>query len=158
MARFESGTDDIVDAIEGLQFGPESWLYLSGLIFVAVLGSSLLTAVFEKLSARFFTRKDAARFDASDTLDKVETLRAAFQRYESEDRVVDRKRDLDLAKLSNAVFIAVAKTSDRKMMELARNYVKVGERFVLRDAIRQDEDDSFFGLLGYFTDFVRKNR
>lgn len=140
------------------------WWPLASTLFLALLSSSLLTAVIVQWLDRRHVVHDSAQDRAQSVLAALEPLRHAFQSYESSQRtsprISDELRDLELAKKSNALFIAVAGTTDKSILSLALGYTKVGERFASGDpdTTRELEEEQFFALLAAITQFVKKNK
>lgn len=143
-----------------------NWLALAATIavpiFVAMLGSSVLSTWIERLMMRGDGRAERAHTRADAVLTALGQLRSMVQSYESKYRnggdVIDEERDLRFSKSLNRLMVAATATSDDKIRALCKDYGKVAERFVIGDEAigREAEESSFDGLLAAISRYMTK--
>lgn len=148
--------DDIALTLDGT-----FWLQLVPGIFVAVLGSTLLSNLIDRLLVQHHDRKTSRRADVAASLDRLEALRTEYQSlgqgYEQAEPA-DKERDLSFARLENALYIAVAKTADASLMDATKSYVATGNVYAIGELTARHEEDAFFALLTAYSTYARKNR
>lgn len=128
-----------------------AWIALTLSLLIALLGSSVLATLITRHGNVKATTTASRRSDARRAMKSLRQLRTVY--LECADGVVD-PATAGLADLTNRLYVSVAFTGSKDLVEATQRYVMIGELYAAQDQLTSTDDEAkrFFELL----DLLRK--
>ncbi|MCS5715116.1 hypothetical protein NVV95_11190 [Herbiconiux sp. CPCC 205716] len=137
---------------------PEFWWGLIGSLLVGLAGSRVISALVNNSWKSSSRRRTNNRKDASATLEALRRGRNAYRKYGSGGKAVDSKRDAHLDEIYTDIIISAARTTDAEVVELAKKYIEVGQKYASKDVFTSTEHEevAFIAVVERIREFSRK--